>query len=66
MPICENNSHTISLVIICTLLLAVVSIGCFYYYTRYSKKQEHLLPYKDTINKLKEIDINDIIKIANT
>ena len=27
--------HTISLAIICLLLFAVVSIGCYYYYTRH-------------------------------
>ena len=27
----------ISLVIICTLLLALVSIGCYYYYTRHDE-----------------------------
>ena len=33
--ICGSNCHfqTISLVIICTLLLASVSIGCYYSYT---------------------------------
>ena len=37
---CEKSNcliHTISLVIICTLLLTVVSIGCFYFYTRQNK-----------------------------
>ena len=35
--ICENNflNQTISLVIICTLLLAVLSVGCYFYYARY-------------------------------
>ena len=34
---CEKNNcliHMMSLVIICLLLLAVASIGCYYYYTR--------------------------------
>ena len=35
---CEKSNyliHTISLVIKCTLLLAIVSIVCYYYYIRY-------------------------------
>ena len=36
---CENNCfiHNISLLIIGTLLLVAVSIGCSYYYTRYCR-----------------------------
>ena len=39
----DNNCliHTFSLVIICKLLLAVVSITCYHYYPRYWKKQKH-------------------------
>ena len=47
--------HTISLVIACLLLLIVISIGCFYYYTGYWKKQKDSLPYYITNNKLKEL-----------
>ena len=39
---CEKRNcliHIISLVITCTLLLTVISTGCYYYYTRYCKKQ---------------------------
>ena len=45
---CEKSNcliHTISLVIIYLLLLAVVSIGCCYYYTRDWIKKEHMLSY---------------------
>ena len=61
--ICENNwlMQTMSLVIICTLLLASVSIGCYYYYTRHWKKEKHLLPFSDTSNKLKGIYIYNMI-----
>ena len=38
--------YIISLVIIATLLLAAVSIDCYYYYTRYWKSQEQLLPFQ--------------------
>ena len=40
----KNNCliHTISLIIICTLLF-VVSIDCHYYYTRLEKKQKNFL-----------------------
>ena len=36
---CENNCliHLISLVIIGTLSVAAVSIGCYYYYRRYCR-----------------------------
>ena len=37
--------HTISLVIMCLLLLVVVSIGCYYYYVRDWIKKEHVLSY---------------------
>lgn len=43
------------------LLLAVVSISRYYYDTMYWKKQEHLLPYNDINNNLKEIDVDNII-----
>ena len=36
---------TISLVMICLLLLAVVSIGCYYYYSREWIKKEYVLSY---------------------
>ena len=45
---CKKNNcliHTISFVIICLLLLAVVSIDCYYFYTRDWSKKEHLLSY---------------------
>ena len=45
---CEKSNcliHTISLVIICLLVLAVVSIGCYYYYTRDWIKKEYILSY---------------------
>ena len=42
--ICKKSNcliHTISLVIICLLLLPVVSVDCYYYYTRdYKKKRK--------------------------
>ena len=58
---CNCLIHTISLVIICTLLLTVVSVGYYYYYTRDWSKQKHLLPYGDTNNKLKVFDIKNIV-----
>ena len=35
---CEKSNfliHTISLIIICLLLLVVISISCYFYYTKY-------------------------------
>ena len=59
--ICENNClfHFLSMVIIGTLLLAAVSIGCYYYYTRYWKNKD-LLPFYNTSIKLGKIDIRNI------
>ena len=60
---CEKSNcliHIISLVIICLSLLFVISISCYFYYTKYWSKQKHLLPYHGTSNKLKGIDINNI------
>ena len=37
--------HTISFVVICFLLLAIVSIGCCCYYTRDWIKKEQILSY---------------------
>ena len=37
--------HTISLVIICFLLLVVVCVSCYSYYTKYRPKQKDLLPF---------------------
>ena len=45
-----GNICLISLIIIYTLLLVVVSLGCYYYYTR------HLLLYHITISKKLYID----------
>ena len=43
----KNNCliHTILLSIMCLILLAIVSIGCYYYYTRYWLKKEYSMPY---------------------
>ena len=54
--------HTISQINICALLLAVISIGCHYFWPRYWKKPKHLLSYCDINNKLKEVNINSIIQ----
>ena len=40
--------YTISLVFICLLLLVVISISGFVYYTKHRSKQKHLLPCHDT------------------
>ena len=37
--------HTVSLVIICLLLLPVVSIGYYYYYTGHWIKKEPIVPH---------------------
>ena len=51
--------YTISLVIICLLLLVVIwlkqIVSCYFYHLRYWPKQKHLLPFKDTIIKLWQI-----------
>ena len=43
----------------CLLLLAVVSIGCYYYYTRYWIKKEYVVSYSYKMNYLKEIHIKN-------
>ena len=40
----------------------ILVISCNYYYTKHWSKQKHLLPYHDTSNKLKEINIKNIFK----
>ena len=48
--------HTISLLVICLLLFAVVSVGYYYYYyTSYCKNQNDLLIFDDGIIKLRKI-----------
>ena len=48
---CELSYLHISLIIICTLLLIIISIGCYYHYTRYLPKQNNILT-KPTITIL--------------
>ena len=47
--------HTISLIILCTFLLTVVFISCYFHFTKHRLKQKHLLLYYDTSNKLKQL-----------
>ena len=47
----------ISLLIICLLLLAVFSIGCYYYYTRDWIKKDSVVSYWYKINNLKEVNV---------
>ena len=45
---CEKYNcpiHTISLVIICLLLVVAISISGYYYYIRHWIKKEYALPY---------------------
>ena len=44
---CKENCliHTISLMIKVLLLLTVLSVACYYYYTRDSIKKEQVVPY---------------------
>ena len=54
--------HTISLVIICLLLLAFIfCVSGNFCYTEYRSKQNHLFSFHDINNKLKGIYNNDII-----
>ena len=56
---CEKSNcliHTISLVIICLLLLSVISISCYFYHLEYRSKQKILSPFQDINNKFKGID----------
>ena len=44
-------------------MLAIISccfIICYFCCTKHHSKQNHLLQYHDTINKFKEVDINNI------
>ena len=43
--------HTISLIVICSLLLVVICVSCYFYYTKYQSKQ----PFHDIKIKLGEI-----------
>ena len=47
--------HIISLIITCLLLLFVICVSCYFYYTKYRPKQKHLLPFNDTSIKLGDI-----------
>ena len=55
------------------VLLAIVSVGCYYYYTRNWIKKEYISSYYCKINNLKEIKIknrlcyyfDDIIKFED-
>ena len=50
---CENNFliRTILLVGICTFLLALASIGYYYYFTKYRKKAKTFITCHDTSSK---------------
>ena len=57
---CAKNNyiiHKISLVIICFLLLVVISVSCYYYYTRDWIKKEYSLLYLYKMNGLKENNV---------
>ena len=61
---CKKNNcliHTISLAILWLLVLVIVLISSYFYYKKHRSKQKRLLPYHDTNNKLKIIDINKIM-----
>ena len=45
--------HTFLLETICLLLLVVICVSCYFYYTKYRSKQKHLLPFHDTSIKLR-------------
>ena len=44
--------HTISLVIIYLLLLAVICVSCYFYYAKYQPKYKHLISFYDSKIKL--------------
>ena len=53
--LCKKSNyliHTISLAIICFLLLVFICVGCYFYYTKYQPKQKHFLAFQDTSIKL--------------
>ena len=48
------------------LLLFVICVSCYFYYTKYRPKQKHLLPFNDTSIKLGDIRyLKCIIKIES-
>ena len=49
--------HTISLIVICSLLLVVICVSCYFYYTKYRSKQ----PFHDIKIKLGEIGYSKYI-----
>ena len=66
--------HTVSLVIICLLLLFAICVSCSFYYTKYRPKQKHLLTCNDISIKIREVrywkyflklDSNDKLKETN-
>ena len=44
--------YTILLEITYLLLLVVICVSCYFYYTKYQPKQKYLLPFQDTSIKL--------------
>ena len=58
---CKKNNclmHTISLLFICLLLLIVVFIGCYLYFTKHGLKQKHLLSYHNIRSQRPQIPKN--------
>ena len=47
--------HTVSLVIICLILLFVICVSCSFDYTKYRPKQKHLLTCDDISIKVGEV-----------
>ena len=43
-------------------ILVLICVSCCFYYTKHRSKQKHLVPFHDTNNKLKGIDINNKFK----
>ena len=59
---CDKNNcliHTVSLVIICLYLWVVISVSCYYYYTRLWIKKEYVLAYYCKMNSVKESNIKN-------
>ena len=57
---CAKGNHlirTISLVTISFLLQVVICASCYFYYTKHQPIKKHLLPFNDTIIKLKILKI---------
>ena len=59
---CKKENFYILLTFLLIPISLLIIAGIYCYLIKHQLKQEHLLAYYDTSNKLKEIDINNMIR----